>query len=57
MTPVFFIFTFQFIIDCNEVMTIQTTIIVGEKHSLEAGDTQAAIQQAVTDWLTKELYK
>lgn len=36
---------------------MQTTIIVGEKHPPEANDTQAAIQQAVTEWLTKELYK
>ena len=45
------------IIHCNEVMTVQTTIIVIETHSPEAGDTQPTIQQAVTDWLTKELYK
>lgn len=44
-------------INCNEVMTVQTTIIVTEKHPPEAGDAQTALRQVVTDWLMKELYK
>ena len=45
------------VIDCIEVMILQTTIILSDKHPPEAGDVQTAVQQAVTDWLKKELYK
>ena len=36
---------------------MQTTIILFETHPPGAGSPQTAIQQAVTDWLTKELSK
>ena len=38
-------------------MILQTTIILSDKHPPEAGDAQTAVQQAVTDWLKKELLK
>ena len=45
------------VIDCNEVMILQTTIVLSDRHPPEAGDAQTAVQQAVTGWLKKELYK
>lgn len=36
---------------------METILVVTETHPSDAGDAQSVIQQAVTDWLTKELYK